>query len=178
VIELAGVAANDLAARESRHFLEDRVDKKNLIGIVRDNDAVIQCFENGFHFLQRLRRFALHEITHWADPWTCDFAPLTGLTSKAIKHLLDIHIAGDKLRALVEHAAQHPFPAPVDERDVMEIHDAPSALRCAVCPLPICLQFLDPRRDEAALQDPQFLLRRARDRNLQHPFLLGSLWRM
>ena len=31
VIQLTGVPADDLAARESCHFLEDRVDKKNLI---------------------------------------------------------------------------------------------------------------------------------------------------
>src|SRR5580658_871330 len=111
-------------------------------------------------------------------PRTYDFSPLIRLTSKAIKHLLDVHVAGDKLRALVEHAPQHSFSSLVDERDVMEIHDAPSALSCAACPLPIGLQFLDPGSDEAALQRPQFLLRGGGDRNFQHPFLLPGRWIM
>jgi hypothetical protein len=178
VIQLTGVPADDLAAREPCHFLEDRVDKKNLIGIVCNDDTVIQRFKNGLHLLQRLWRFVLHEITHLADPSMLQPPPLIRLASKAIKHLLDVHIVGDKLRALVEHAPQHSLPALVNECDFVEIHDAPSSLGCAVCPLPTCSQFLDPRRDETTLQGPQFFLRRVGDRNLQHPFLLRCTWIM
>ncbi len=92
--------------------------------------------------------------------------------------MLDVNIAGDKLRALVGHAPRHSFPALVDEGDFLETHDAPAALGCAVCPLPTRFQFLDPRRDESTLQGLQFFLRRVGDRTLQHPFLLRGPWTM
>jgi len=52
VVQLPGIAADNLAARESCHFLKDRVDEENLIRIVCDHDTVIQRFKNGLHLLQ------------------------------------------------------------------------------------------------------------------------------
>src|SRR5580700_26132 len=61
VIQLPGIGADDLAARSPSHFLEHGIGKKNLIGIVRDDDAIVQCFENGPHLLEPLRFFAPQE---------------------------------------------------------------------------------------------------------------------
>src|SRR5882762_3032830 len=58
IIQLPGIGADDLAARSPSHFLEHGIGKKNLIGIVRDDDTVVQCFENGPHLLEPLRFFA------------------------------------------------------------------------------------------------------------------------
>ena len=48
--------------------------------------------------------------------------------------MLDAHITGHKLRALVGHTPQHSFPAPVDERDSWRftMHLPPWAVRCAL----------------------------------------------
>src|SRR5260370_576271 len=54
LIQLPGIGADDLAASNPSHFLEDGIGKKNLIGIVRDDDTVVQCFENGSHLLETL----------------------------------------------------------------------------------------------------------------------------
>jgi hypothetical protein len=62
------ISANDFTARNPSHFLEDRDDKKNLIGIVRDDNTIVQCLENGLHLLERLRPFAFHEISLFLDP--------------------------------------------------------------------------------------------------------------
>ena len=48
-----------ISLRGPCHFLEHGIGKKNLIGIVRDDDTVVQCFENGPHLLEPLRFFAL-----------------------------------------------------------------------------------------------------------------------
>jgi hypothetical protein len=58
IIQLPGIGADDLAARSPSHFLEHGIGKKNLIGIVRDDDTIVQCFENGPHLLEPLRFFA------------------------------------------------------------------------------------------------------------------------
>src|ERR1700720_2340046 len=55
IIQLPAIGADDLAARSPSHFLEHGIGKKNLIGIVRDDDAVVQRFENGPHPLEPLR---------------------------------------------------------------------------------------------------------------------------
>jgi hypothetical protein len=57
VIQLPGIGADDLAARSPSHFLEHGIGKKNLIGFVRDDDTVVQCFENGPHPFEPLRFF-------------------------------------------------------------------------------------------------------------------------
>ena len=59
--QLQGIVADDFVAKKSGHFLEDRVDKQNLAGIISDDNTVIQCFENGLHLLEPLRPFAVHE---------------------------------------------------------------------------------------------------------------------
>ena len=38
-----------------------------------------------------------------------------------------------------------------------------------------CLQFMDPRRDEATFESPSLFSRRVRDRDFQHSFPLPSL---
>ena len=48
-----------ISLRGPCHFLAHGIAKKNLIGIVRDDDTVVQCFENGPHLLEPLRFFAL-----------------------------------------------------------------------------------------------------------------------
>jgi hypothetical protein len=63
-----------------------------------------------------------------ADPWTHDCRLLIRFFPKAIEHMLDVHVACDESRALVAHAPQHSFPALVDERDLIKIHDAFAAL--------------------------------------------------
>src|ERR1700723_515049 len=175
VIQLPGVSADDLAARESGHFFEDGVDKKNLIRIVCNDDAVIQRFKNLLHLLQRLPGFAVHESPHLgrSDPWDTQ---LVRLALETVQNMLDIHIAGDKLRALAAHAPQHSFTALVDERDFIEVHDALSLLRHAARPVPVRLQFLNPWSDKATLQCPPLFLRRIGDRDLQHFFLLPHGW--
>src|SRR5580704_15668532 len=58
LIQLPGIGADDLAARSPSHFLEHGIGKKNLIGIIRDDGTIVQCFENGPHLLEPLRFFA------------------------------------------------------------------------------------------------------------------------
>jgi hypothetical protein len=50
--------------------------------------------------LERLRPFTVHEISLFSDTKHV-YLLLIRLAFKAIKHMLDVHIAGDKLRALV-----------------------------------------------------------------------------
>ena len=90
------------------------------------------------------------------------------LSSKAIQHVPDVYIAGDKARTLLGHRPQHSLPAFVNERNFIEVHDAPSSLRWGVRLLPAGLQFIDPWRDEAALQRPTLFHRRVGNRDPQH----------
>ena len=88
--------------------------------------------------------------------------------------MLDVHIAGDKACALLRHRPQHSLPAFVNERHSIEVHDAPSPLRWAVCFFPAGLQFIDPRRYEATLEGPPLFHRRISDCDSQHvPFPLA-----
>ena len=88
--------------------------------------------------------------------------------------MLDVHIAGDKACALLRHRPQHSLPAFVNEGHSIEVHDAPSPLNWAVRLLPAGLQFIDPRRDEAALQRPLLFHRSISDCDSQHvPFPLA-----
>ena len=82
--------------------------------------------------------------------------------------MLDVDIAGDKLRALLRHGPQYSFPALVDERDFVKVHDAPALPGRVVCLLPACSQFLGPRPDEAAFQVPPFFRGCVGKRDLQH----------
>src|SRR6266550_1530449 len=68
IIQLPRIVADDLAARNPGHFLEDRIYKKYLIGFICDDNTVIQCLENGLHLLERLRPFAVHEISLFSEP--------------------------------------------------------------------------------------------------------------
>src|SRR5258708_36154897 len=45
-------------------------------------------------------------------------------------------------------------------------------MACMVCLLPACLQFIDPRHDEATFESPSLFSRRVRvrDRDFQHSF--------
>src|SRR5579862_61983 len=96
---------------------------------------------------------------------------LTRVATKPIQNLLDVHVARDKLCSLPRHGAQHPFPALVDERDFVEIHDAPAPPDRAMCPHPTRFQFIDPRRNQTTLQDPTLYGRGMGDCDFQHFFL-------
>src|ERR1700722_1321698 len=93
---------------------------------------------------------------------------LIRVATEPIEHLLDVHVARDKLRSLLRHGPQHLFPALVNERDFVESHDALAPPDRAVGPPPAGFQFIDPRRHETTLQDPSLYGRGIGDRDSQH----------
>jgi hypothetical protein len=100
VIAMPGIPADDLGARNPSHLLENGIGKKNLIGIVCDHDTHVPCFENGPHLFERLPPSAVYELTLFSGPRHVEQL-LIRLASEAIEHMLDVHVARDKLRALV-----------------------------------------------------------------------------
>src|SRR5216684_5825425 len=101
--------------------------------------------------------------------WVVIVLPLLQLQ----KHMLDVKPPGYKLRAFLGHSPQQPFPAFVDERDVIEVDNAGSLVRALVRPLPGCSQLADPRPDQASLHDPYPICCRLHDGDLQHVYLSG-----
>src|SRR6266851_6102643 len=84
------------------------------------------------------------------------------------EHMLDVQTIGYKLRAFLRHSPQQPFPAFVDERDVIEVDNAAPLVLALMRSLPGCSQFADPRPDPALLHDPSPFRWRLRDSDLQH----------
>jgi len=79
-----------------------------------------------------------------------------------------VDAAGDELRTGSAHRAERLFALVVDERDVAEVHNAFARITPMVRLLPTGFEFHNPRRDEAALQNPALLSGAVGDRDPQH----------
>src|SRR5690349_3575561 len=107
IIQLPGIGADYLAARSPSHFLEHGIGKKNLIGIVRDDDTVVQCFKNGPHLLDPLRFFApqhglLTAILRPASSPQNQLAGVWTLLTVSLRKALDVCIRIQGKRLAVE----------------------------------------------------------------------------
>ncbi len=61
-IEFRRVPAKDIGACNSRHLFENGVDEKNMVAILRNQDALVERLENRFHLLEPFRFRDLHAL--------------------------------------------------------------------------------------------------------------------
>lgn len=125
IVQIMSVAADDFTARNPGHFLEDPVHKENLTWVVGNDNTVIQCSRMGSICWSQCGVSLTTKYLFSLVRCTRACAALSRLTPETIKHVLDIHIAGDKVCALAAHGSLHSFPTLVDERDFVEVHYAP-----------------------------------------------------
>jgi hypothetical protein len=85
-----------------------------------------------------------------------------------LKDVLDVHPSGDELRARLCHRPQESFPALINRGDITKVHYAWSFFVVGVRLFPACPQFIDPRPDQPALQNPSLFRGGLIDGDFQH----------
>jgi len=130
--------------------------------------------EKNQHRQQNDQEISDHDVLPWLRSPHFFLLPALALPLDQLDDVFGVDAAGDELRAGSAHHAERLFALVVDERDVAEVHDAFARVAPTVRVLPTGFEFRNPRRNEAALQNPALLGRAIGDRDPQHCVFLST----